>query len=356
MTDKYLGENLIFVVSQPRSGSTLLQRVLSGHPSIQTSAETWLMLHPAYSLKAQGIETEYNAAWAAKGVEDFLQHYTSGRSVYLDAIREWANVLYGSALASSGKSLFLDKTPRYFFILDELVEIFPKARFVFLLRNPLAVLASEMKTYVKGNWDVIGLFKPDLVDAPRWILDGIRKMGASAIVVRYEDFVSDADEQTKKLCEKLGIAFHPEMVEYSRAPAPKGVMNDPIGVHQHTRPSTESVDKWKWMRDDLQARHFAQAYLKTLGRDVYEAFGYEFSAAEQFFGPDQIRPSVRSGIYPWNLAINSARTRTWREEVMAEWFRKTRSKQSFVLGTLAMLKRTVAKAIASLADNLSVRE
>ena len=42
---KYLGHDLIFVISQPRSGSTLLQRLLSGHSWIQTSAETWLMLH-----------------------------------------------------------------------------------------------------------------------------------------------------------------------------------------------------------------------------------------------------------------------------------------------------------------------
>ena len=48
MADEYLGENLIFIISQPRSGSTLLQRMLSGNKDIKASAETWLMLHPLY--------------------------------------------------------------------------------------------------------------------------------------------------------------------------------------------------------------------------------------------------------------------------------------------------------------------
>ena len=52
MSDEYLGENLIFIISQPRSGSTLLQRMLSGNKDIKTSAETWLMLHPLYAVRS----------------------------------------------------------------------------------------------------------------------------------------------------------------------------------------------------------------------------------------------------------------------------------------------------------------
>ena len=137
----YTGENLIFLISQPRSGSTLLQRLLAGHPDIQTSAETWLMLHPVYGLRAQGIETEYRADWAATGVSEFLDNYADGRETYLSGIRSFAQTIYGNVLNSSGKKYFLDKTPRYTMIVPELVELFPAARFVLLFRNPLAVLS-----------------------------------------------------------------------------------------------------------------------------------------------------------------------------------------------------------------------
>ena len=51
----YKGHDLIFIISQPRSGSTLLQRVLAGHPDVATSAETWLMLHPVYESRKRGL-------------------------------------------------------------------------------------------------------------------------------------------------------------------------------------------------------------------------------------------------------------------------------------------------------------
>ena len=63
----YRGENLVFIISQPKAGSTLLQRIVAGHPDIQTSAETWLMLHPVYGLRKTGIQANYNANWAATG-------------------------------------------------------------------------------------------------------------------------------------------------------------------------------------------------------------------------------------------------------------------------------------------------
>lgn len=50
-TNGNVGGNLGFLVSLPRSGSTLLQRIVSNHPDIHTVAEPWFMLHPLYALK-----------------------------------------------------------------------------------------------------------------------------------------------------------------------------------------------------------------------------------------------------------------------------------------------------------------
>ena len=148
---RYLGEDLIFVISQPRSGSTLLQRMLAGHPWIQTSAETWLMLHPVYGLRRRGISTDFRAPWAVTAVTEFLDQYAGGRETYLDGVRAFARTVYGTAIARGNRRRFLDKTPRYTMIVPELIELFPAARFILLLRNPLAVLSSELKTYIRGD-------------------------------------------------------------------------------------------------------------------------------------------------------------------------------------------------------------
>jgi len=304
--EPYLGDNLIFIISQPRSGSTMLQRVLSGHSDIQTTAETWMMLHPIYSMRSTGIETEYNAVWRRQAMVEFLENYASGADVYDDAIRAYADVLYGYVLTNNGKRLFLDKTPRYFFIIPELYRLFPKAKFIFLLRNPLAVLQSELTTYVKNDWKILGWFRPDLVDAPLLIQQGIELLGKDGYVLRYESFVDDPEQHTADLCRYLGIDMQPSMVDYAGTPAPKGGMNDPVGVHRHSRPRTDSSDNWKKLADNPQYRHFAHEYLDAVGPSTLAKLGYETGNLKLALGPppDAGDPSI----YPWKLAL-----RPWQE-------------------------------------------
>ena len=209
----YLGENLIFIISQPRSGSTLLQRILAGHPEIATAAETWLMLHPLYGTRKRGVSAEFNSVWAAHAVGEFLDNYAFGNATYDRGIRAFAQQVYGEALACSGSRFFVDKTPRYFFVIPKLYRLFPRARFIFLLRNPMAVLYSEMNTYVKGKWPMLARFAPDLLDAPRRIIEGMELLGEGAIVVRYEELVAEPERQVRELCGRLGIDFHPEMID-----------------------------------------------------------------------------------------------------------------------------------------------
>ena len=299
--EPYLGDNLIFIISQPRSGSTMLQRVLSGHSEIQTTAETWLMLHPIYSMRSSGIKTEYNSNWRRQAVHDFLENYTAGESVYDDAIRAYAAVLYGHVLARHGKRLFLDKTPRYFFVIPELYRLFPKAKFIFLLRNPLAVLQSELTTYVKQKWKILGWFKPDLVDAPQMIQQGIELLGSAGHVVRYESFVADPESHTAELCKYLGVDMQPSMVDYAGTPPPKGGMNDPVGVHRHSRPKTDSSDNWTKLADNPQHAHFAHEYLDAIGQATLAKLGYDLSELKRAIGPAP--DASHASIYPWTLAL-----------------------------------------------------
>lgn len=317
--DEFRGQGLIFIISQPRSGSTLLQRILAGHPSIQTSAETWLLLHPLYALKNEGVTTEFDHRWARSAVSEFLENYTDGPDVYIRGLREWARVIYTNAMERSGKSFFLDKTPRYFFIIPELWRVFPDAKFIFLLRNPLAVLASELTTYVRGDWRVLARFEPDLRRAPSLIMDGMELIGEHAVRVSYEAFVRDPETQLHCLCDRLRINFYPTMLDYSRTPAPVGRMNDPVGIHCHTSPSSDGVDKWKWMLHDPQARHFALSYLEDLGTDTLNALGYAYPEFASTAEPTESVPSPLS-VFPWSLAIKPQSDWSVRDRIRAETY------------------------------------
>jgi hypothetical protein len=354
MNQHYLGDRLIFIISQPRSGSTLLQRVLAGHPEIQTSAETWLMLHPAYALKNTGLESEYDARFAAAGVTEFLANYTAGDEVHHDAIRAYASVIYGNALAMGGKRYFLDKTPRYFFIIPELYRLFPQAKFIFLLRNPMAVLASELNTYVKGDWPVLGIFRPDLLTAPQLILDGIRLLGADAITIQYEEFVTAPDRNIAALCERLGIRYHDAMIDYAGTPKPVGKMNDPVGIDQHTRPSDSNMDKWKSMASDAQSRHFALSYLEALGREVITSLGYRYDDILSVLHAGHASGGQRSLLFPWDIAVRPRKDWTFREWLVAERYFSIQKKGK-VKGSLSTIRKGLSRARSLIRQQLGRR-
>jgi len=346
----YYGDNLIFIISQPRSGSTLLQRILAGHSDIQTSAETWLMLHPLFAHKVKDIETIYNSEWASLGVTEFIDNYTDGAEIYDNAIRLWANTIYSNALKKGGKTIFLDKTPRYFYIIPELYRLFPKAKFIFLIRNPMAVLASELKTYIKGNWPFISEIAPDLLEAPKLILEGIDLLASDAIVIHYEEFVLNPDENIAHLCRQLEIEYSSSMLDYSKTEVPKGRLNDPVGIHQHTKASNKSVDKWKDMASDPQAKHFATKYLQCLGKDLIGKLGYSYEELEKLFNPAADNYKTTKGLFPWELAIIPRKKWKFKKIIIADFYFSIQEKGP-VLGRLNVYKNVFIHLMRNIFGN-----
>jgi glycosyltransferase involved in cell wall biosynthesis/Tfp pilus assembly protein PilF/protein-L-isoaspartate O-methyltransferase len=290
-----LGENLIFAISQPRAGSTLLQRILAGHRDVFATAEPWIMLHPLYALKERGLTTEYDAGHAREALKDFCESLDGGEDAYVQAVRGMGAALYNNALQLAGKRCFLDKTPRYYFVTEELRRTFPQAKFIVLLRNPLAVLASILDTWVKQDWSRLDVSKVDLVQAPALLARALDQFGNQAIIVRYEELVSEPERIVRGLCEYLELAYDPALLEYGNSAKPKGRMGDPVGIHRHSRPVGESLDKWKTTLASPRERLFAEAYLASLDDAVLTRLGYPkaglLAALRSVpFGPGNVQP------------------------------------------------------------------
>ena len=302
MSASYLGENLIFIISQPRSGSTLLQRVLGSHKELVISSEPWLMLHPVYGLREGGIQADFAADWAAHGVREFLEHYTDGVHVYDDGIRAFAQTIYGNAIAKGGGTRFIDKTPRYLLILDDLLRLFPAAKFIFLLRNPLSVLASIINTQISHDLYTLERFREELLAGPGNMLKAIDALGSRAIVVRYEDYVTQPEEHTREICSRLQITYQPGMVDYSNSEPVKGFMQDRTGIQQHTKPSDARIESWKQLLGERTQLHYAQRYLDTLGSDTVDQLGYSYAELR-----DALELASKSiggrVVLPWRVAL-----------------------------------------------------
>lgn len=292
----FVDADLIFLVSQPRAGSTLLQSILAGSEAVHTTAEPWFMLHPLYALRETGHTADYDATVAARALQDFLGTINDGETTYYRAVRLMALELYGRACHEVGKPRFLDKTPRYYTILPELARVFPRARFVILLRNPAAVLSSILRTWVKGNWNRFEYFRDDLLAAPRLLTSFASEATEQAYVVRYESLVLAPDETIRELCEWLALPYRSDMLEYGRRSRPSGRYGDPTGFAKHERPSAESLNAWLDDARDPQIYHLLSAYLDALGPAQLAAMGYDADHLKgQLAGIDRLpgKPSLR---------------------------------------------------------------
>lgn len=281
MTTKQEGDNLIFLISQPRAGSTLTQLILGTHPDIHTVSEPWLMLHPIYALRSSGYQADYDANLASDALTDFLRSLPNGEENYFEGLRRMYGYLYNHALSMTNKQFFLDKTPRYYNIIPELYRTFPKAHFIILLRNPLAVLFSIIDMTQRTNSGTLQDYTYDLLDAPSLLLSGINHLGERCHVLRYEALVTHPEATVKDMCAYLGVDFKIDMLHYN-CPKPGDWLNgDPLGIYQSKTPVQKSVDKWIGKLKDGQFWKLANDYLEILGRDVLTDLGYSYKELRQ---------------------------------------------------------------------------
>lgn len=272
-----LGGSLVFLISQPRAGSTLLQRILGCHPDIYTLSEPWLMLHPLFALKdGEGLSTEYDAEVARKATKDFLTHIPSGEQEYVEGVRHMYGALYRKALDKSGKRFFLDKTPRYYFIIPELYRTFPEAHFIILIRNPLAVLCSIVSTFVRGKWHRFPKYRYDIIRAPALLLEGIETLRSHGLAVCYEKLVENPENEVAKVCHWLDIKFVRSIIHYGQAGLTRWPLGDQKTVYQHFAPDSNSASNWLLALNDPQIWRLVDNYLELLGKDTLYRMGYTY--------------------------------------------------------------------------------
>jgi tetratricopeptide (TPR) repeat protein len=270
------GQNLIFLISQPRAGSTMAQRILGCHPDIHTLSEPWLMLHPIYGLRYGGYDAEYNASWARAITKEFFQKIPNHEETYFQGLRQMYSYIYNTALSSSEKSYFLDKTPRYYLIISELKQAFPEAHFIILLRNPLAVFVSIITTWINKEWSNLENFKHDLIKAPQCLVEGISNLGKNCKIIHYEKSIAQPREEIKRICQAMGLEFFPEMIEYGLNNSVKWKFGDQKLVYQKTRPDPQNLDKWILSLENPQIWQAADDYLKFLGHEIVYQMGYSY--------------------------------------------------------------------------------
>lgn len=303
-------DQLIFMLSLPRSGSTMLQRILGSHSDIYTRSEPWLMLHPLSALKEGIIQARYNSRLAMEGVKDFLSGIrNNGEDHYFKQLGECHLPLYGAYLEESGKSRFLDKTPRYYEIFDELQRTFPRAKFIVLYRNPLAVLGSILETWIKSNFNKLKEYRCDLYEGIEFLQRDFSQH-TNTICIRYEDLLLDPEQEVSNLFDFLELPYQPQCIDYGNQPVEQWKYGDPTTVHKKTRPDSEHITGWQQLLSHPDSRKLISDYLDILGKERLENMGYNFRENQEIILAAEAKhaDTPKSTLSLSNLTLTDAET------------------------------------------------
>lgn len=263
----------LFLLSLPRSGSTLVQRVLASHPQVATAAEPWVMIPLLFALR-DGVFAEYNHHSAMLAIRDFCDELPGGIDDYEVAMADACRWLYARA-SPPGTVYFVDKTPRYHLIVDDLLRLFPEAKFVFLWRNPLAVAGSVIEGFGNGRWNLTR-FGIDLRGGVANLVRAFEGWGDRIHAVRFEDLLSPGADSWHSLFEHLGIDFDPSLLSSFPEVQLRGRMGDHAGRRRYGSISQEPLSKWRTTLSNPLRKAWAKRYIEWIGRDRLAAMGYSY--------------------------------------------------------------------------------
>jgi hypothetical protein len=244
-----MGVRMLFVVGAPRSGTTMLERMLASHSMVLGGPEPHLLTPLAHlGVWSNVAKAPYDHVLAAEAQREFVAGLPRGEQDYWDACRAYCDVLYGRQLAAhgGGRTVCMDKTPAYALILPFLAKVFPDATYIVLTRHPLAVFSSFADSFFDGDYRVAHEHNPLLERYGPALAAVLRQDAVPRLHVRYEDLVQDPETWFERICSHAGLPFEPQAIDYGAGGrrAPDRGLGDPIGVRQHSRPSTASLDKW----------------------------------------------------------------------------------------------------------------
>lgn len=197
----------IFVVGLPRSGTTLVDRILSSHSMVASLGEVNDL---AYAVTCAAGPHHDRAAMIRAASQSNMQKLGEK---YVHAISG-----YGPHAAH-----LLDKTPANFLYLGLIVKALPQARIVHLRRHPVASGHAMLKTLFRMGYP----FSYDQSDLGRYIAAYQRLMAhwhaifAGRILdVEYEALVREPKEQTQRLLNYCALPWEDACLKFHENAAP----------------------------------------------------------------------------------------------------------------------------------------
>jgi tetratricopeptide (TPR) repeat protein len=204
----------IFVVGMPRTGTTLVDRILSSHPDVRSAGE----------LQAMPLAIKRLAQSPSRLVLDEATIVAAG-GLSPDAVgRAYMQRARQHEGAQAGR--FVDKLPLNFLYIGYIAQALPNARIVCLRRNPMDSIWSNFKNLFATTSSYYA-YSHDLIDTARFYLlfDELiaywrRRLPGRVLEFGYEALVEDQEGQTRCLLDHVGLPWDAACLNFHANRAP----------------------------------------------------------------------------------------------------------------------------------------
>ncbi|MEN8240362.1 MAG: sulfotransferase [Chloroflexota bacterium] len=264
----------VFVGGCDRSGTTLLGAILGSHQQVVCVPEAQFVLDGYLSLGKERKGADLTSQEILQKIKEHprfqlwniqLREFPKSEAPYSEMI----NFIIGEYADQTGETenlLWIDHVPANIKHVRKLLEIFPKAKFVHLVRDGRAVASSLLSV----SWG------PRTIDraANFWVNNLAYGLAAEKLLnereiiqIRYEDLLSDPEREIKRLCEFLGLQFEAKMLQASGLTLPMYSQKD----HKLVGRAIDSsrISAWEHKLSSRQIHVF-----ESLTGDMLEYLGY----------------------------------------------------------------------------------
>lgn len=269
--NSFLVSNPVFIVSTPRSGSTLLFEQLIRLDNIWSiGSESHVIFREFPHLRFEN--QQFDSACLSKHHADSQTSLLFKLAIYSMLINNRNQPLINMDAVHHKQGLFLEKTPRNALNIPFLLEIFPNAKFIYLYREPKQNVASIIEAWKTG--EKTGQFVT-FANLPGWdrknwcflLPKGWRKMNGKTLAeiayfqwkqsnqkiinslkqmpnsrwsaLDYADFIKDPYSEISNLIKLFSIGATASQSDYQKMALSK------------TTTSTPAIDKWKRHQEQI---------------------------------------------------------------------------------------------------------
>ncbi|MGA7306991.1 MAG: sulfotransferase [Rhodothermales bacterium] len=274
-----LDVELFYIVGVGRSGTTLLMSMLNAHPEIGTPPETHFVTSHISGRRPVSIAECREVLSADQRLDrlglDFDDVFRSGHrdeaklsmeTVYFRILSRWKE--------RHGVRLVGDKAPRYVEFLPLLKSIAPRAKVIHMIRDPREVFLSRTRaawSAGRREWTHLLAYT---VQYSVGRADGAKLFGDNYYEVLYEHLISRPEEELKRLCTFLGVAYDSSMLQFSSSAAEIIAEDEWAWKSEAAGPLLKkNTEKWRSQLSQRQVARIETACRKPFTDGLYERSG-----------------------------------------------------------------------------------